>query len=344
MSLQQTFRPQISERSTRLAEKKHQRDALIRARSVSAGTSPSRPHTVPSPRNATTSGASLPGTDFLTRNYDYYELYTMPERYLERVSKPDKYKHKAPQRAGTPEPVRRILEGSGLSKVAEKMASRGNSPEPQSGHRGNSSSSGGAASRDTPQRKGSAAMSVSELSMAAAGNTTANTEVPINRVLMSDRSVKADEGGKYHSAEGDPIHTDKGGKYFTHHDRPTLQIDPTLYNAEVGVHTTVGTHLPGPAYQYHSTTGTTTGNTTAAVSVFHVAKEAIRQRRDLSRSRREQALQELNRRNYLSKETKKSKYAVYAILFLSFIYITVMVNSFFNCIILLYYLDLSNRS
>jgi hypothetical protein len=260
--VQSSFKPVISERSVKLAERKHQRDAIVRARSLSAE---------PRSRSLDTSDVhvSTHAGDFLSRNYDYYELYTMPQRYLERATSPAPYK----QHGRKVEPPRRALEGSGLTRVAEKIASRSTSPLPNGraggGHDGTNAA-------------------------VAAGNGGSE------ELKQSDQ----DGGGKYHTdskanttsaatgaAADRTFRTDSGGKYRTFCPSPRSASPVGYFNSP---------SRPGsPGAE---------SNATANVSVLHVAREAIQQRRALSRSKREEALAEFNRKNYLRKDPVQSKY------------------------------------
>lgn len=273
---QSTFKPRISERSAKLAARKHERDAIVRARSLSAD--PHRRRGLDSSEVQVTTAAS--GRDFLSRNYDYYELYSMPQRYLERAASPMPYKHHGRRPAtAAAEPAPRVLEGTGLTRVAEKVASRSSSPVPA--HR-----SGGT----------TAAQGVSATDAVAEGEG--------GDLRLSDDTVRPDEGGKYHSA----------GKQNTSAATTAGMTDRTLQPDAGGKYRTFcpsprsANRSPSPGgYFSRPTSPGAESNATAHVSVTHVAKEAIEQRRALSRRKREQALEEFNRKHYLRKEPVPSK-------------------------------------
>jgi hypothetical protein len=241
----------------KLAELKHQRDAIVRARSLSAE---------PRSRSLDTSDVhvSTHAGDFLSRNYDYYELYTMPQRYLERATSPAPYK----QHGRKVEAPRRALEGSGLTRVAEKIASRSTSPLPNGRAGGTNDATNGAVGTGN---NGSEELKQSDQD----GGGKYHTDKANTSGAAADRTFRADSGGKYRTFCPSPSSASPAG-YFNSPSRPGS---------------------PGAE-----------SNATANVSVLHVAREAIQQRRALSRSKREEALAEFNRKNYLRKDPVQSKY------------------------------------
>jgi hypothetical protein len=214
------------------------------------------------------------GTDFLSRNYDYYELYSMPERYLSRAASPVMYKQHGRKDTSV---ERRRVEGSGLSKVAEKVASRSSSPMPKP-------SNGGGIAHEHGQGHGGDGVLYSDLSVRANVSekvrtaTTAHAQAR-GKQVSPDRSVKADEGGKI-SRFSPP----KPSSQSNNHAGSASFADAAMGN------------LSG-----------TTDFSAMQISVHHVAKEAIRERSEQARQRREQALQDFNRRHFLSPETKEAK-------------------------------------
>ena len=124
----------------RLAEKKHQRDLQISQRARSA-----------SPAAAMHQEEDANGP-YLERNYDYYELYTMPERYMYRVAHPEPYKLSGtvPCNNLRHDEEKLLLEVSGLSKVTRARQERQRSASPATVQpRGGSVSSAG---RSVPQQ------------------------------------------------------------------------------------------------------------------------------------------------------------------------------------------------
>lgn len=319
---QDTFSPRISERSVRLAEKKHQRDVAIRSRSASREPG----HRDPSTQGpgATDAGAEEP--QYLSRNYDYYELYTMPARYMHRVENPERYKSSGtvPRNNIRNDQDRIILAESGLSKVTRARQERsGRSPSPAINravsseasvpyappHRPSFATDSVDIPPPAPANAPDRAMRMSELSATGSASVLS---VPSNApsstapgVLQSNLPVKADDGGKYytHTQSNVPsnvhagltIKTDEGGKYYTHKEGRPMRVPSPMHDRSQ--------RASSPGF---GQSGDTAGSQ-ANFSVRIIAKEGIEQKRSLSRKMREQQLEDFNRRHFLSKESKESK-------------------------------------
>jgi hypothetical protein len=174
-----------------------------------------------------------------------------------------------------------VLEGSGLSKVAEKIASRSSSPVPKSSHTG-----GGGAGLGGHGNGGEGVLS-SDLSVRADVTEKVRTHYSADQAratqVSPDRSIYADEGGKY-SRFSPP--------------KPASQGNNNQASSMSFSEVAMG-NLSGGTADF--------SNNVAQISVHAVAREAIRERGAQARQRREQALQDFNRRHFLSPETKEAK-------------------------------------
>lgn len=310
----------------RLAERKHQRDANIRSRSASREPS--------GHRDSTTTNATAPADEqqptYLPRNYDYYELYTMPARYMHRIENPERYKSSGtvPRNNIRDDQDRIILAESGLSKVTRMRQERsGRSPSPaaiitraassdasasvsisqhQKQHHQQKMTqqvvdkSESASTSGNGQASADRAMRMSELS---ATGTASVTSAPTSRAPSTVPFSVPPSSSSAPPAllqSNLSIKVDDGGKYYTHpaEGRPMRVPSPMHDRSQRAA-------SPGN-YGAHGPSREDVGSQ-ANVSVRIIAKEGIEQKKHLSRKMREQQLAEFNRRHFLSKESKEAK-------------------------------------
>ena len=292
--LQDSYAPMISERSVRLAEKKHQRDANIsRARSASASRAGAQSY----------ANEYSAEQQYLERNYDYYELYTMPERYMYRVAHPEKYKMSGtvPCNNIRNAEEKLVLEGSGLSKVTRdrrERAARSASPSVRTNLAASSASVSSAAG--TVSHRGLGTVPQHDAShLGIARTSSADQAMQIGELGSSGLNISTALDPHGHPLQSSlPVRPDSGGKYYTH-----LHTDPQSQRVSCSPKPR-SAQSPRPY-----SPGRDTGNQSEDQNrhIVSVVKEGIQQKKALSKSMREHQLAEFNRRHYLNKETKDSK-------------------------------------
>jgi len=306
----------------RLAEKKHHRDLQVGSRARAASADGTARHTNINVNHQPLYQDNDADPQYLERNYDYYELYTMPERYMYRVAHPEQYKVSGtvPRNNIRNADEKIMVEVSGLSKVTrarQERAMRSASPAQRSvaGSLSMSTSTGAGRAAGQVSAHSSRANTQQNTQQNSRQNTQQNTPAgSILRTSSTDGAMHMHElGGLNISTAFElsspqpnvlhsvlPVHTDDGGKYYTHESgsprggrnvsrspKPRARSPP---------------YSPGGQDRDHDDRSVEQSR-----HVRQAVKEGLQQSKAMSRSRREAEMQEFNRRHYLSKETKEPK-------------------------------------
>jgi hypothetical protein len=268
----------------------------------------------------------------MRRNYDYYELYNMPERYTYRLNHTEETAGGGGGGGGGSIGLRRSSSGMGIAGVMGSASA--SAPASPSGSPTHFSSGAAAAesSRD-PRRRQSNYLTGSGLSKVANAAATAATggatrsaspavrpSADLNNqgrnsgagyvdrgqeLRLSELSNDGQRSGQHSSSQPDAyIYPDQGGKYHTGNNSSSndSRANGHYDRASGASHSSMPKNYFGYISRDPSPSVGSGGRDSAKVSIRLLAEEGIRRYRSRSASRRQQEEEAYNRRNFVPKD------------------------------------------